>query len=104
MQNMDGLLNLANEIHSFVCVFRLTINSKAEMSMPRSGPKEIVIIENIRLVRLLDLTADFGSQNKRNVDADFHAARGEQNWYSKLSVHSNNLDFNFCVNFLTYIL
>ena len=80
MQNMDGLLNLANEIHSFVCVFRLTINSKAEMSMPRSGPKEIVIIENIRLVRLLDLTADFGFKTKAKLTATFKLREKSQNW------------------------
>ena len=43
------------------------------------------------------------SQNKRKADADFRAAREEQNWYSELSVHSNT-DLNFCVIFLIYIL
>ena len=38
-------------------------------------------------------------QNKRKGVEDFQAAKEEQNWYSKLSVHSN-LDFNFCVNSL----
>ena len=38
-------------------------------------------------------------QNKRKGVEDFQAAKEEQNWYSKLSVHSN-LDFIFCVNSL----
>ena len=38
------------------------------------------------------------SHNKHKVDASFQAARVEQNWYSKLSVHSCP-DSNFCVNF-----
>ena len=62
--------------------------------------REVVVVENIGLVRLLDITAGSGSQNKHKVDADFQAAREEQNWYSKLSVHSNP-DFKFWVNFLT---
>ena len=50
--------------------------------------KEIVIVENIRLVPLLDLTAYFGVKNKNKKtrkfdDADFQAAREEQNWYLK---------------------
>ena len=45
----------------------------------RVSRREIVIVENIRLVRLLDLTADFGVRKKRKVDADFRAARKEQN-------------------------
>ena len=28
--------------------------------------------------------------NRRKIDADFQAAREEQNWYSKLSVKSNS--------------
>ena len=51
--------------------------------------REIVIVENIRRVRLLDLTADFGVKTKAGqVDADFQAACEEQNCYSKLSIHS----------------
>ena len=53
------------------------------------GIREIVIVENIRLVRLLDLTADFGGKTNTKFDADFQAAREAQNWHSKLSVHSN---------------
>ena len=44
----------------------------------------------------------FLSKNKRKVDAVLQGAKEEQNGYSELSVH-NNLDSNFCVNFLTYI-
>ena len=48
--------------------------------------RENLIVENIRLVRLL-LT--LLSQNKRKDDAGFQAVRaGEQTWYSKLSVYS----------------
>ena len=65
--------------------------------------RDIVIVENIHLVRLLDLTADFGVKTKRKIDADFQDARGEQYWYSELSVHRNP-DSKFCVNLLKYIL
>ena len=58
-------------------------------------------MDNIHLVRLLDLTADFGVKTKHKVDADFQAARKGQNWYAKLSVHSDP-DSKFCTNFLTY--
>ena len=68
---------------------------------PRS--REYVIVENIRQVCVLDLTADFGVKSKLKIDAELPAAREEQNWYSGLSVHSNPA-FNFCLNFLTYIL
>ena len=41
--------------------------------------REFEIVENIRLICLLDLTADFGGR-QRKVDADLSAAREEQNW------------------------
>ena len=47
--------------------------------------REIAIVENIRLVRRLDLTADLGVE----TNADFQAAREEQNWYSKQYVQNN---------------
>ena len=63
-----------------------------------------VIIENIHLVCLLDLTADFGVKtNAKKLTLNFQLREREQNWYSELSVHSNP-DSNFCVNFLMYIL
>ena len=40
---------------------------------------ETVIVENIRLVRLLDLTADIGIKTY----ADFQATREEHNWVFK---------------------
>ena len=49
----------------------------------------MVKVENIRLVRQLDLTAGFGVKKKKKRktrkfdDADFQAAREEQNWYLK---------------------
>jgi len=42
--------------------------------------REFAKVENIRLVCLLDLTADFWSLKKMQVDADLLAAREEQNW------------------------
>ena len=47
----------------------------------------------MRVVRLLDW-----NQNKRKVDADFQAAREEQNWHLGLSAHSN-LDSKFLRKF-----
>ena len=67
-------------------------------------PREFVIVENIRLVRLLDLTADFGVKTNAKLTPIFKAAREGQNWYSKLFVHSNPPVSNLCINFLTYIL
>ena len=64
--------------------------------------REFVIAENIRLVCLLDLTADFGVKSNAKLTPDFPAAREEHNWYSELSVNSNP-DSNFSVNFKTYI-
>ena len=55
---------------------------------------QFVIVENIRLVRPLDLTADFES-NKRKVDTKLPAAREEQTWFPSLSVHSKP---DSCVN------
>ena len=56
-------------------------------SIGKVNSKEIVIlVQNIHLVHLQDLTADFGVKTKCKVFVDFHAAREEQNWYSKLFV------------------
>ena len=54
-----------------------------------------MIVENIRLVRLLDLTAGFAVKTKRKVVADFQAAREKPNWYSKLSVQHSDPLFHF---------
>ena len=62
--------------------------------------REIVTVENERLVRLLVLTADFGVKIKD--DADFQAAREVQSWYSKAVCTKPTS--KFCVNLLTYIL
>ena len=37
--------------------------------------REIVIVENIRPVRLLDLTADFGVKTNGKVDADYQSRK-----------------------------
>ena len=58
---------------------------------------EIVKEENIRLVYLLDLRADFGVKTNAKLMPIF-----KQNWNSKLSV-LRNPDSN-CVNYLAYIL
>ena len=44
--------------------------------------REIVILKNIEYTSgtLICLTADFGAKNIRKVDADFFAAREEENW------------------------
>ena len=61
------------------------------------------VIENLRLVCLPDLTADFGVKTNAKLTPVCPVTWEEQNWYSELSVHSNP-DSNFGVNFLTYIL
>ena len=48
--------------------------------------RKFVIVENILLVCLLDLTAEFGV--KTNAKLTLSAAREEQNMYSELSGHS----------------
>ena len=37
--------------------------------------RELVIVENIRPVRLLDLTADFGVKTNGKVDADYQSRK-----------------------------
>ena len=68
--------------------------------------EKIVIVENIRLVRLLALTADFGVKTtKAKLTPIFKLReRRAKLVYSKLSVYSINPDSNFDVHFLTYIL
>ena len=44
---------------------------------------ELAIVENIHLVCLLDLTADFGVKNKRKLDADLSAA-----WKNKTGIQA----------------
>ena len=46
------------------------------------------MVGNIRLIFLLDLTADF-EVKKNAIDAELWAAGRDQNWYSELSVHRN---------------
>ena len=43
------------------------------------SPREFLIVENIRLVCPVRFDSSHWSQNKRKVDAEFPAARGEQN-------------------------
>ena len=62
----------------FIKVFQVAI--KAFQVKNRKKTREIVIVKNMCLVGLLELTADFGVKTKkRKVDADFQAAREEQN-------------------------
>ena len=57
---------------------------------------EVVIVENIRLVRLLDLTADFGVKTNAKL-TPICQLHGKSNWY-QLSVHRNS-DANFLRKF-----
>ena len=55
-----------------------------------STTREIVKVENLSLVRLLDLTADFGVKTNTKLTPDCQRERErEHNWCSELSVHSN---------------
>ena len=68
-----------------------------DLILDKGKSREIVIAENIDLVRLLDISW-LWSQKKRKNDADFQAAREEQHWYSKFSVHSKP-ESSLCVKF-----
>ena len=51
--------------------------------------REFVIVENIRQVCLIDLTADFVVKTCARLTPDCQLRRREQNWHSGLPVHSN---------------
>ena len=55
--------------------------------------RELLYVENMRQVCLLDLTADFGVKTNTKFIV---FGKGEQNWYSELSVNSTP-ESNFCV-------
>ena len=63
--------------------------------------REIAIVENLRLVRLLNFRADFGVKTDAKLTPILKLR--DKSRYSKLSVHINP-DSNFCVNILTFIL
>ena len=82
-------------LQGFSCLFKLISPNCADFSsffnyetrllcIEKLGNMQriFVIIENIRLACLLDLTADFGVQKQtRKSGAELPAAREEQNWY-----------------------
>ena len=68
-------------------VFRLGYSQT--IGLAPNVSREFVIVENIRLVCLLDLTADFEVKTNGKVDAELSASLSEQNWCVYSSPDSN---------------
>ena len=85
----------------FVILYSLIVYKQCMLMLSR----ESVMVENVRLICLPDLTADFGDKTSTKLTPNCVSCIVRAKLvFRALSVHTVTLTPNFCVNFLTYNL